>query len=85
MDARETTACGPKQEKIEMASELFLGNGFTFDVFIVVTSHVIDAETYFHECKNSCTFVPVGNVVGVTPLESSTTKEFAPNESSVRN
>ena len=67
-----------------MASEMFLGNGFTFDVFAVVTSHLIEAETYFRECRNSWTFVPVGNVVGVATMESSCTKDFAQHEASVR-
>ena len=67
-----------------MPSELFLANGFAFDVFAIVTPAVIDAEEVFNGSKNLWTFVPVGNVVGVATTDGKLTWQSVVEESLVR-
>ena len=48
-----------------MPEEMFLSNGFAFDVFSILTYSSVDAEKCFNETQSLWTYVPVGNVVGV--------------------
>ena len=57
----QMTTCS--QER--MSNEIFLSNGFSFDVFALFTPTIVDSEICLHECRNLWTLVPVGNVVGV--------------------
>ena len=57
----QMTTCS--QER--MSNEIFLSNGFSFDVFALFTPTIVDSEICFLECRNLWTLVPVGNVVGV--------------------
>ena len=79
----QLTACAHGR----MSNELFLSNGFAFDVFALLTPTIVDSEICFHECRNLWTLVPVGNVVGVATtigdLPGSSSSSFV-NSSMVR-
>ena len=50
---------------MDMSREIFISNGFAFDVFSILTYSSVNAEKCFNETPSLWTYVPVGNVVGV--------------------
>ena len=46
-----------------MPGEIFVCNGFAFDVFAILTPSMVDSDECFHNGRHLWTSIPVGNVL----------------------